>query len=100
MYEYFEKDFVLYSDIWLERPNELEIENFWKMKKPALNFVKLILAKSPRLKKVTIFLHSNVSTDKELHMLKTFISSPRASPVVEIISDGGFRFKYSPFYYI
>nr|GEV92176.1 hypothetical protein [Tanacetum cinerariifolium] len=41
-----------YADIWLEHLNELHIRSF-RNKGNELNFVKLILAKSPMLKKVT-----------------------------------------------
>ncbi|GJY30533.1 acyl-CoA dehydrogenase [Tanacetum coccineum] len=61
-----------YSDIWLEHLNELEIGNFANLK-VELKFVKLILAKSPVLKKVRISLDHRVSYDEELKILKMLL---------------------------
>ncbi|XP_071718680.1 F-box/FBD/LRR-repeat protein At1g13570-like [Rutidosis leptorrhynchoides] len=72
-----------YSDIRLEHLIELEIEDF-ENKNPDLDFVKLILAKSPVLKKVRLMVYSK---DQVLKMLKALLPSPRASPTVEIIGD-------------
>ncbi|XP_071734053.1 F-box/FBD/LRR-repeat protein At1g13570-like [Rutidosis leptorrhynchoides] len=72
------------SNIWLEHLNELEILQFHYVEN-ALNFVKLILAKSPVLKKVRIFLDVYVDKDEELQILRVLLRSPRASPVVDII---------------
>ena len=74
-----------YSDIWLEHLNEVHFKGFkdWGNE---LNFVKLILAKSPVLKKVRIILdYSAFDEDEELQILQILLSFPRASPVVEII---------------
>ncbi|GKA32500.1 F-box/FBD/LRR-repeat protein-like protein [Tanacetum coccineum] len=72
-----------YADIWLEHLNELNIGCF-KNQRNELNFVKLILAKSPVLKKVMIYLdHVEVSYAKELQICKVLLSSPRASPVMD-----------------
>ncbi|GKE31767.1 F-box/FBD/LRR-repeat protein-like protein, partial [Tanacetum coccineum] len=70
-----------YADIWFEHLNELHIVSF-KNQGNELNFVKLILAKSPVLKKVMIYLHhKEVAYDEELQICKALLSTPRASPV-------------------
>ncbi|GJR69041.1 F-box/FBD/LRR-repeat protein-like protein [Tanacetum coccineum] len=74
-----------YSDIWLEDMSELYITSHLIFGSE-LNFVKLILAKPPVLKKVTIRLdYRKFGEDEELQILQVLLSSPRASPVVEII---------------
>nr|GEW90323.1 ARID DNA-binding domain-containing protein [Tanacetum cinerariifolium] len=74
-----------YSDIWLEHLSELHITSRLIFGSE-LNFVKLILAKSPVLKKVTIRLdYKKFDEDEELQILQVLLSSPRASPMVEII---------------
>ncbi|GJZ69836.1 hypothetical protein Tco_0633386, partial [Tanacetum coccineum] len=50
-----------------------------------LEFVKLILAKSPVLKKLIIVLDYEVAEDEDMLILKLLSSCPRASPLVEII---------------
>lgn len=50
-----------------------------------LDFVKLILAKSPVLKKVRIFLYNEVNKEEELKIKGILLGSPRASSAVEII---------------
>ena len=52
-----------------------------------LDFVKLILAKSPVLKKLRIFLYNKVNKDEELKIKEILLCSPRASPAVEIIME-------------
>ncbi|GKA36205.1 F-box/FBD/LRR-repeat protein-like protein [Tanacetum coccineum] len=76
-----------YSDIWLEHLNELEMIKFGN-NKHELDFVKLILAKSPMLKKVRIFFYREVDEDEELMIKGILLHSPRASPAVEIIVQG------------
>ncbi|KAM0045035.1 putative FBD domain, leucine-rich repeat domain superfamily [Helianthus debilis subsp. tardiflorus] len=72
-----------YSDFILEHLNELEILHF----SDALNeldFVKLILAKSPVLKKARILMWDEIDKDENLRILNILLSSPCASPVVKI----------------
>ncbi|GJR19921.1 GPI-anchored protein LLG1-like protein [Tanacetum coccineum] len=74
------------EDIWLEHLSELHITSRLIFGSE-LNFVKLILAKSPVLKKVTIRLdYRKFEEDEELQILQVLLSSPRASPMVEIIA--------------
>ncbi|GJZ40958.1 F-box/FBD/LRR-repeat protein-like protein [Tanacetum coccineum] len=74
-----------YSDIWLEHMRELHIVKF-KNQGNELNFVKLVLAKSPVLKKVRIRIdYSEIDEDEELQIYQMLLSSPRASPVVDVI---------------
>ncbi|KAI7742913.1 hypothetical protein M8C21_008718, partial [Ambrosia artemisiifolia] len=76
-----------YSDIiMLEHLNELEILDFNNVE-IELDFVKLIMAKSPVLKKVKIFLYYKPDEDEELRISKILIGSPCASPVVKVIVD-------------
>ncbi|KAI3761270.1 hypothetical protein L1987_51682 [Smallanthus sonchifolius] len=72
-----------YSDVWLEHLNELEIECF-SNSKPEMEFVKFILARSPKLKKVNII--STLEGSQESEMLKTLLQAPRASPVMIIVT--------------
>ena len=57
--------------------------------KDELDFVKLILAKSPVLKKVNIFIWKGVNKDEKLRISRTLLASPRASPAVRIITEHG-----------
>ncbi|GJZ34976.1 general transcription and DNA repair factor IIH helicase subunit XPB1 [Tanacetum coccineum] len=67
-------------DIWLEHLKELEIVNFANFK-GEMEFVKFILAKSPVLKKVIIWLDTScVTKDEELKILKVLLACPRVSP--------------------
>ncbi|KAM0047762.1 putative F-box domain, FBD domain, leucine-rich repeat domain superfamily [Helianthus debilis subsp. tardiflorus] len=77
-----------YSDLKLDHLETLEIENFSKLPLE-MKFVKLIMAKSPLLKKVKIMLNDNVSVDEEMKMLKDMLRFPflRASPCAEFIID-------------
>ncbi|MFS8028399.1 hypothetical protein Hanom_Chr16g01510101 [Helianthus anomalus] len=63
----------------------LKIENFSNLPLE-IEFVKLIMAKSPVLKKVQIELNGNVSVDEELKMLREMVSNPipRASPSAKL----------------
>ncbi|KAJ0718937.1 putative leucine-rich repeat domain superfamily, F-box-like domain superfamily [Helianthus annuus] len=66
------------SDVWLEHLNELKIEYISNLE-PEMDFLKFILARSPKLKKVSI--RSEVKKDQESGMLKTLLRAPRASAV-------------------
>ncbi|KAI3761267.1 hypothetical protein L1987_51679 [Smallanthus sonchifolius] len=68
-----------YSDVWLEHLNELEIECF-SNSTPEMEFVKFILARSPKLKKVS-FIRCVVPGKEKLEMLEVLLRAPRASPV-------------------
>ncbi|GJT74353.1 F-box/FBD/LRR-repeat protein [Tanacetum coccineum] len=80
-----------YSDIMLERLIELEITSFINAKNQ-LDFVRLILARSPVLKKVRIFPHYKIRKKEKLkiksQILGDSISNPCASPEVQIIVAG------------
>lgn len=73
-----------YLDIWLEQMNELVIDGFIDFKLH-LEFVKYILAKSPVLQKVRIWLHDVVTKDEETNISRILFHSQRASPAAEII---------------
>ncbi|KAJ0714026.1 putative FBD domain, leucine-rich repeat domain superfamily, F-box-like domain superfamily [Helianthus annuus] len=79
-----------YSDITLERLKEFEIQDFTDSENE-LDFVRLILAKSPVLKKLTVFPHYFFAKDDDLSSFtlddysELLFCSPCASPVVEII---------------
>ncbi|KAK1429024.1 hypothetical protein QVD17_11223 [Tagetes erecta] len=73
-----------YSDIVLEHLNELEILQF-SNGEIEMDLVKLILAKSPVLKKARIFVSDTLGKDEELHISKILLSSPCASPMRKII---------------
>ncbi|KAJ0885187.1 putative leucine-rich repeat domain superfamily [Helianthus annuus] len=72
-----------YSDVWMEHLKELVIYYF-NNSKPSMEFVKFIIARSPKLKKVLI---SSVvdEKDEELEMLKVLLQAPRASPVEIVV---------------
>ncbi|GJS39040.1 aminoacylase-1 isoform X2 [Tanacetum coccineum] len=80
-----------YSDIMLERLIELEITSFINAKNQ-LDFVRLILARSPVMKKVRIFPHYKIPKKEKLkiksQILGDSISYPYASPDVQIIVAG------------
>ncbi|KAF5797354.1 putative FBD domain, leucine-rich repeat domain superfamily, F-box-like domain superfamily [Helianthus annuus] len=75
-----------YSDIMLEHLKEFEIQDFTDSENE-LDFVRLILAKSPVLKKMTISPHYFFDKDEESvsQVSEILFCSPCASPVVEII---------------
>nr|GEY73065.1 hypothetical protein [Tanacetum cinerariifolium] len=75
-----------YSDIWLEHLNEFAYDDLGDTKLN-LELVKLILAKSPLLKKVRITLCNKVTKVEELKICKVRLCSPRASPMVDIIVE-------------
>ncbi|KAJ0523435.1 putative leucine-rich repeat domain superfamily [Helianthus annuus] len=72
-----------YSDVWMEHLKELVIYNF-NNSKPSMEFVKFIIVRSPKLKKLLI---SSVvdEKDEELEMLKVLLQAPRASPVEIVV---------------
>ncbi|KAM0045025.1 putative FBD domain, leucine-rich repeat domain superfamily, F-box-like domain superfamily [Helianthus debilis subsp. tardiflorus] len=74
-----------YSDIMFEHLNELEIIHFGDTENE-LDFVKLVLAKSPVLRKVRINPHRCIDEDEAAEILKNLLcdSTPCASHVVEI----------------
>ncbi|KAJ0818478.1 putative leucine-rich repeat domain superfamily [Helianthus annuus] len=72
-----------YSDILLEYLNELEILHLRNIEN-GLVFVKLILAKSPVLKKVWIFLWDELPKDDKLQISEILLSCPCTSPMVKI----------------
>ncbi|XP_076899549.1 F-box/FBD/LRR-repeat protein At1g13570-like [Bidens hawaiensis] len=73
-----------YSNVWLERLNELEIDNLNNYE-PELEFVKFILTRSRNLKKVTLVKNYMLKENQKLDMLKVLLNAPRASPTVEIV---------------
>ncbi|KAF5758369.1 hypothetical protein HanXRQr2_Chr16g0728421 [Helianthus annuus] len=70
-----------YSDVWLERLNDLQI--YFCTDSLETEFVKFILARSPKLKKVTILTHL-VDWKRKSKMLKTLLRAPCASEGVII----------------
>ncbi|KAJ0885184.1 putative FBD domain, F-box-like domain superfamily protein [Helianthus annuus] len=66
-----------YSDVRLEHLKELEITCFRNLKHE-MEFVKFILARSPKLKKV--ILYSFVEKDEESDILTILSQAPRAAP--------------------
>ncbi|GJY42887.1 F-box/FBD/LRR-repeat protein [Tanacetum coccineum] len=75
-----------YSNIRLEHLMDFEIDNFSNLK-TELEFVKLMLAKSPMLKRLKIYLLDNVTKDEEMTLLRILLRTSRASPLVEIIVE-------------
>lgn len=72
-----------YSFTILNNLREMEITNF-RNKKPEMDFVKLILSKSPMLKTVRIVIDHKVSVSDELKMLRDLLWIPRASTEAQI----------------
>ncbi|MFS8028378.1 putative FBD domain-containing protein [Helianthus anomalus] len=74
-----------YPDLKLDHLETLEIYDFINLRLET-EFVKLIMAKSPVLKKVRIELNDDVSVDEELKMLRELVSNPipRASPSAKL----------------
>ncbi|MFS7999752.1 hypothetical protein Hanom_Chr12g01170211 [Helianthus anomalus] len=68
-----------YSNVWLEHLHELEIRWF-ENSKPEMDVVKFILARSPKLRKVSII--SVVEKKQKSKILETLLQAPRVSPVV------------------
>ncbi|MFS8028393.1 putative F-box domain, FBD domain, leucine-rich repeat domain superfamily [Helianthus anomalus] len=75
-----------YPDLKLDHLESLVIEMFSNLPLE-MDFVKLIMAKSPVLKNVRIELNANVSVDEEVKMLRELVSHPvpRASPSAKLI---------------
>lgn len=73
-----------YSDVILDHLCELEITNISHMK-PGLDFVKLILAKSPMLKKVGMVIDKQVDISSQVKMLRDLLQYQRASTKAEIV---------------
>ncbi|KAJ0445077.1 putative F-box domain, FBD domain, leucine-rich repeat domain superfamily [Helianthus annuus] len=75
-----------YSDLKLDHLETLEMKMFNNLPLE-MEFVKLVMAMSPVLKKVRIELNDNVSVDEELKMLKDMLllPFPRASPSAKLI---------------
>ncbi|KAJ0680372.1 hypothetical protein HanPI659440_Chr16g0623471 [Helianthus annuus] len=69
-----------YSDVWLEHLNELDV--CFGSNELQTEFVKFILARSPKLKTVSIL--TVVDRKQDSKMLKTLLRAPRASPGVNI----------------
>ncbi|KAJ0744980.1 putative F-box domain, leucine-rich repeat domain superfamily, F-box-like domain superfamily [Helianthus annuus] len=70
-----------YSDVWMEHLKELVIYNF-NNSKPSMEFVKFIISRSPKLKKVLLIVDDK---DEELEMLKVLLQAPRVSPVEIVV---------------
>lgn len=80
-------DFLLeqdYSDVNLNQLRVVKIEGLSGMH-PELEFVKLLLTKSPKLEKMLIDPNLGNVADKGLQMLKDLIQFERASPKAKII---------------
>ncbi|GJT05403.1 hypothetical protein Tco_0839865 [Tanacetum coccineum] len=77
------------SNIWLEHLEELDIREFSTVL-CVMEFMKLILAKYPVLKKVHLVLESSVTKDKDLEISRILTSFPRVSPLAEIIVKSRF----------
>ncbi|KAJ0823233.1 putative FBD domain-containing protein [Helianthus annuus] len=74
-----------YPDMKLDHLETFWINNFSNLPLE-MEFVRLIMAKSPVLKKVRILLNDNVSVDEEVKMLRELVSNPipRASPSAKL----------------
>ena len=74
-------DFQDFSGFNLDHLKEVKIRNFQNVAL-GLEFVKLIMAKSPVLKKMQIMVNNSISPDEELKISKDFkrLSFPCASP--------------------
>ena len=68
----------------MDHLRELEIKNISNTK-PVLYFVKLILAKAPKLKKVGIVVDKLVDISNEVKMLRDLLRSQWGSTKVEIV---------------
>ncbi|GJX82362.1 F-box/FBD/LRR-repeat protein-like protein [Tanacetum coccineum] len=76
------------SGFKLDHLEELEMVDFNNLA-IEINFLKLVFASSPVLKKVRISLNTEVSVDEEVRMLRNFVnvSFPRASPSAKLIIE-------------
>ncbi|KAI7726305.1 hypothetical protein M8C21_014361 [Ambrosia artemisiifolia] len=72
-----------YSYVILDHLRVITITNFTNMK-PGMDFVRLILAKSPMLKIVDIMIDKRVDIHGEVKMLKELLQYPRASTRAKI----------------
>lgn len=72
-----------YSFVILDCLSELEIRNF-SNRKPEMDFVKLILAKSSMLKTIRIEIDNQISVDDEVNMLRDLLWHPHASTIAQI----------------
>ncbi|KAL8268853.1 hypothetical protein R6Q59_002651 [Mikania micrantha] len=81
-------DLENYPDLKLDHLETLEIKMF-SNSPLVMDFVKLVMAKSPVLKKVRIQLRGGVSVDDELKMLRGLILLPfrRASPYAKLVVE-------------
>ncbi|XP_076921454.1 F-box/FBD/LRR-repeat protein At1g13570-like [Bidens hawaiensis] len=75
-----------YSYVILDHLRVIKITNFTYMK-TGMDFVKLILAKSPILEKVNIVIDRRVDVNGEVKMLKELLHYPRASARAKISFD-------------
>ncbi|MFS8021651.1 putative F-box domain, FBD domain, leucine-rich repeat domain superfamily [Helianthus anomalus] len=75
-----------YSYVVMDHLRVITITNFTNMK-TGMDFVKLILAKSPMLKIVDIMIDKRVDIHGEVKMLKELLQYPRASTRAEIRFD-------------
>ncbi|KAM0017571.1 putative F-box domain, leucine-rich repeat domain superfamily, F-box-like domain superfamily [Helianthus debilis subsp. tardiflorus] len=73
-----------YSDVWMEHLKELVIYYF-NNSKPSMEFVKFIMSRSPKLKKVLLISSMVDEKDEELEMLKVLLQAPHASPVEIVV---------------
>ncbi|GJS65534.1 hypothetical protein Tco_0680098 [Tanacetum coccineum] len=73
-----------FSEIWLEHLNEFEIIDVSNVK-DELDFITLILAKSPLLKKANIFLWEDINKKDDLQISRILLASPQASPMLGLI---------------
>ncbi|GKC73772.1 F-box/FBD/LRR-repeat protein-like protein [Tanacetum coccineum] len=80
-----------YPGIMLEHLNELEINDFVNYNKTRLDFVKLILARSPVLKKVRIVPHHNYHREKS-QISEILLGFTHASPEVQILVEDSCRY--------
>ncbi|XP_076940903.1 F-box/FBD/LRR-repeat protein At1g13570-like [Bidens hawaiensis] len=78
-----------HPDLNLDHLEILEISMIYSMSALVMEFVKLIMGKSPVLKKVQIRFDYRVSVDAELKMLRgmLLLSFPRASPSAKLIIE-------------
>ncbi|CAI9295990.1 unnamed protein product [Lactuca saligna] len=79
-------DLVDYCNVTLDRLCELEIRNMANVK-PEMDFVKLVLGKSPMLKKVGIVIDNRVAVNAEVKMLRELLQYQRASTNAKIIFE-------------
>ncbi|KAL8268854.1 hypothetical protein R6Q59_002652 [Mikania micrantha] len=81
-------DLENHSDLKLDHLETLMIKMF-SNSPLVMDFVKLVMAKSPVLKKVRIQLRGGVSIDEELKMLRSLVLLPfrRASPYAKLVVE-------------